>query len=155
MCLVMEYSFDFAVICNSIMKKIMITIKRRYTTEIIHEIEYKGRKVFVLKWSRILPKGCEMASEKIFFNLNFEIKYKSLENPLKVILIGEQNNKFWFFKIIKEMKDNNYSFSAKKPLIEETNELKIYFIDWQKNIKNIIPKRMGIEYAVSEEEVYE
>lgn len=128
---------------------LMIEIKKVIADEVIEDYTYKKRKVFIFKWGNILPDGKHFASDKIFFNLDFEIEYKAKRDNNKIILIGEHNDEFWFFKIIKDAHDYSYKFSIKKPLKESVKDLKIYLVDWYKNIKEIDVKKMEIEYAVA------
>ena len=129
----------------------MIEVKKAYADEVSEDFTYNKKKTFVFKWDDILPDGKHLISEKIFFNLNFEIKYKEKRENNKIILIGEHNDKFWFFKIIKDAHEYSYVFSVKKPSIENIRDLKIYLVDWYSNIKKINPKKMEIEYAVAKE----
>ncbi|MBU1076975.1 MAG: hypothetical protein KKH98_06770, partial [Spirochaetes bacterium] len=88
-------------------------------------------------------------SEKLFFNLDIDIDYKKNKIDNKIILIGQYDDKFWFFKIIKDTVKDSYYFSAKKPLLDNIHNLKISILDWYNIITRIEPEKLEIEYAVS------
>ena len=129
----------------------MIEVKKINANEVTEDFTNNGKRIFVFKWDNILPDGYHLISEKIFFNLNFDIKYHEERENNKIILIGEHNDEFWFFKIIKDAHDYLYTFSVKKPLMENIKDLKIYLLDWYKNIKKIDPRVIEIEYAIAKE----
>ena len=128
-----------------------IEIKRKRSEEMIEEVIRKRRKVFVFKWNKILPRKSVLISDKIFFYLDFNIKYKKPGNDNKIILFGEFNDKFWFFKFINDSHEGTIKFAVDKPLMDKIHKLSIYIIDWYKIAKKINFKKMEIEYGVSRE----
>ncbi len=125
-----------------------IEIKRKRSEEMTVEVIKKRRKVFIFKWNNILPWKSVLISDKIFFYLDFNIKYKKPEDDNKIILFGEFNDEFWFFRFINDTQKETVKFAVDKPLIERIHKLQIYIIDWYKIAKKIDFKKMEIEYAV-------
>lgn len=128
-----------------------IEVKNIYTNKMTCDCTINKKNLYTFKWKKLIPEDCTLISEKLFFSLNLKIQYKKNKTNNKIILIGQYNNKFWFFKIIKDSHKYSYKFSIKKPLLEKINDLKISILDWYHVIHKIEPEKLEIEYAISKD----
>lgn len=128
-----------------------IEVKNIYTDKITRDCTINKKNLYTFKWKKLVPEDYTLISEKLFFSLNLKIQYKKNKTSNKIILIGQYNNKFWFFKIIKDSHKYSYKFSIKKPLLESINDLKISILDWYHIIQKIEPLKLEIEYAISKD----
>lgn len=130
----------------------MIKIKKEITSTFTKEITVNKKTMYNFSWHNILPENYNLISERLYFDLNLNIDYQYNKNNNKIILMGQYNEKFWFFKIIKDAHKYSYKFSAKKPLLENIDSLKISILDWYNIIKHIDVNQLEVEYAVAPEE---
>ncbi len=114
----------------------------------IEEISENGKKLFTLVWYNLVPEDYFIISEYIYINLDINLKFKKKSSNGKVIIIGECNDKFWFFKIIKKANKKALQFSAKKPLYSIISSIKIIIVDWYDNLKSLKINDTEIEYAI-------
>ena len=125
-----------------------IEVKRKRSDEVTVELIKKRRKIFIFKWDKIMPRKSRLISDQLIFHLDFKVKLKKTINNDKIILFGEFNDQFWFFRIIKDINDHTYELAVDKPLMEKIHSLKLYIIDWYSIIHKIEFNKMEIEYAV-------
>jgi|GEM_PF-3461773 len=126
-----------------------IEVKKLCTNKITKDCTLNRKNIYSFAWEGIVPDDYSLISEKLFFNLDIDIDYKKNKIDNKIILIGQYDDKFWFFKIIKDTVKDSYYFSAKKPLLDNIHNLKISILDWYNIITRIEPEKLEIEYAVS------
>ncbi len=128
-----------------------IKIKKSKTNKIIKETTVNKKNIYTIEWKNIIPDNFIIITEKLFFNFDLDIEYEENTKNNKIILIGQYNNKFWFFKIIKDSYKYSYEFSVKKPLLENIDNLRISIFDWYGIIKKIEPEKLEVEYAISKD----
>ncbi len=117
-------------------------VKIDYTTQ--------EKKLYTIEWNNLIENNKnKMISEFIFFDCSLELKYKKIKKEPKLIFLGEYNDKFWFFKIIKKINKNKYVFEIKKPVYDSIKSIKVFIIDWYDVVKELKINEFVIEYAVS------
>ena len=126
-------------------------IKKIQSQEMIKSFTDSGLKLYIFQWKEVLKNNCKLISEKIFFKLNLNIKQKSISNNDKIILLGECNDQYWFFKIFSDFKRGPYKFSIKKPSVTDIQDFTIYLIDWYSIIEEISPQEMEVEFAITDD----
>lgn len=129
-----------------------IEIKKIKMDDFSEDLTGDDKQLFSFKWKGVTPAGFAVISEKFFFNFDIDIQYKRDTDRNKMVLAGEYNDKFWFFKILRKKANEPFSFEVKKPAIEKVHEIRISVIDWYNVITRFIPKDLEIEYAVAREE---
>ncbi|MDD5066481.1 MAG: hypothetical protein PHF84_05485 [bacterium] len=129
-----------------------IEIKSREPDEFTEDMTVDEKQLFAFKWNSITPANYSIISEKIFFHFDLDIRYNKETDKNKLVLIGEYNDKFWFFKIIRKKPSDPLAFNIKKPALEKIHEIKISIVDWYNVITKFNPVNIGIEYAVSRDE---
>ncbi len=125
-----------------------IKVINKKCDDIIEEISENGKKLFTLVWSDLVPKDYFIISEYIYITLDLNLKFKRKSNKNKIILIGECDDKLWFFKIIKKTNKQALQFSAQKPLYNIINSIKIIIVDWYGSLKTLKINETELEYAV-------
>ena len=62
--------------------------------------------------------------------------------------MGEHDNAFWFYRIIKDSHKYHFQFNVNRPAVDHFYELNLYIIDWYGIIKNVKADNMQMEYSV-------
>ncbi len=125
-----------------------IKVINKKNDKTIEDISDSGKKIYTLVWYNLVEKDMIIISEYIYINLDVEIKFKKNSKEKKIVLIGEYNNKFWFFKIIKEGNSQSLAFSAKRPNNNFIDNINIAIVDWSNSISKLNINDANIEYAV-------
>ncbi len=125
-----------------------IEVITKSATKILTATENK--KLYTIMWDNLVKdKKRKMISEFVYFDCSINLKYKKTKKEPKVIFLGEYNQKFWFFKIIKKIKNNSYQFEIKKPVYDNVENIQIFIIDWYDVIKELKINKFEVEYAIS------
>ncbi|MBN1898451.1 MAG: hypothetical protein JW827_06710 [Spirochaetes bacterium] len=112
------------------------------------ELSEKNKKLFIMKWDKLVPPDFFIISEYIYIHLDLSIQYNEKIKTDKIIMIGECNENFWFFKIINRSKDPLFQFMAKKPSDDIISTIKVIIVDWYGVINSLKINNTELEYAV-------
>ncbi len=112
--------------------------------------EDSEKNIYTIEWKDIIKKNSDkhIISEVIFFKGNINITYKKNSKKREVIFLGEYDNKFWFFKILKKI-NKEIIFEIKKPILDEVTSIKIFIIDWYNILNDIKIDDFSIEFAIA------